>query len=77
MTYSPHSTPGEGWYICDGSRIYINRPWNSEQEAKRELAQLLRYYSANDPWRQRLTVAHKKQGNINDLRGKRKKVCSE
>lgn len=47
-----------GWVIYDTERRgpYIDRVWQSEAVARRELADLLRPYAPEAPWRARLVV---------------------
>ena len=53
--FSPKKT---GWIILlDNSRIYINAIWNTKEDAIFWLKDMLKPYSKDSIWREKLTVS--------------------
>lgn len=54
--------PGKEWAILyqkfpgGRQRPYVNRTWKTKKEALFELADLLRHFRADNPWRQHLSI---------------------
>ncbi len=53
----PAFEPGYCIYDVLKKKPYIWRSWSTEQQARRELTELLVPYAARSEWRMRLTVA--------------------
>ena len=53
-----HKKRKNGWYIWDreARRPYFDRAWPTEQAARMELMDLLKYHTGDNPWQSRLSV---------------------